>query len=65
MANEPSHQTHVNKSRELIALTDRLAQEYAELQELSRVLRIESTRLREDSQVLRRARTNLLWAKNP
>jgi len=64
MPSEP-FQTHLNKSRELIALTDRLAQEYAELQELSRVLRKESRQLSEDSNVLRRASTDLLWAKNP
>ena len=65
MPSEPSDQTHLNKSRELIALTDRLTQEYAELQELSRVLRKESTQLRDDSYVLRRISTDLLWVKNP
>ena len=61
MPNEPSHQTHLNKSRELIALTDRLTQEYAELQQLSRVLRKESRQLSEDSYILRRVGTALLW----
>jgi len=65
MSSEHSHQTHLNRSRELIALTDRLTQEYAELQELSRVLRNESRQLREDSYVLRRVGTDLLWVKNP
>jgi len=65
MPNEPSPQIHLNKSRELIAVTDRLAEEYAELKELSRVLRRDSTQLRDDSYVLRRASTALLGAKNP
>lgn len=64
MPNESSHQTHLNKSRELIALTERLRQEYSELEELSRVLRKESRQLSEDSHVLRRISTALLWDEN-
>ena len=54
MPSQSSHQTHLNKTRDLIALTERLTQEYAELKELSRVLRTESRQLCEDSRVLRR-----------
>ena len=63
MSTEHSHHTDLNKSRELIALADRLTQEYAELRELFLVLRQESRQLSEDSNVLRRTSTRLLWGK--
>ena len=56
-----SHHIDLNKSRELIALAERLTPEYAELRAASLVLRKESRQLREDSNVLRRASTRLLW----
>lgn len=62
MQGEPS-QLPLAKSRELIAMTDRLTQEYAELRELSRVLRKESRQLSEDSNVLRRISTGLIWGE--
>ena len=65
MSSEPSDQIHMNKSRELIAMADRLTQEYADLRELSRVLRKESRQLSEDSNVLRRMSTALLWRESP
>ena len=65
MATEHSHQTHLIKSRELIAIADRLNEEYAALQELSRVLRRDSMQLSEDSRILRRQSTRLLWNENP
>ena len=64
MPSEPPYQTHLNKSRELIELANRLNQEYAELRQLSLVLRKESRQLSEDSDLLRRFSTGLLWGKN-
>jgi hypothetical protein len=64
MPSEPSHQTHLQKSRELIVLAARLVEEYAELQKLSRALRKESRQLSEDSHVLRRLSTRLLRDEN-
>lgn len=64
MPTEPVHQTHLNKSRELIAIADRLTREYAELREQSQVLRQESRQLSADSDVLRRVSTRLLWDGN-
>ena len=65
MSAETSQQIHLIKSRELIAMADRLTQEYAELRELSRVLRSESRQLSDDSYVLRRIGTNLMWDESP
>jgi hypothetical protein len=61
MSAETSHQIHLIKSRELIVIADRLTQEYAELSEVSRVLRNESRQLSDDSYVLRRIGNRLLW----
>ena len=61
MSAEATNQIHLIKSRELIAMADRLTQEYAELRELSCVLRNESRQLSDDSYVLRRIGTRLLW----
>ena len=59
---ETSYQTNLkDRSRELIELTSRLNQEYAQLLETSLVLRKESRVLSEDSEHLRRAGINLLW----
>ena len=58
-------QTQLTKSRELIAMADRLTQEYAELREMSHVLRKESRQLSEDSYVLRRIGTRLIWDDTP
>lgn len=65
MSIEPSYQTHLNKSRELIDMVDRLTREYAELRELSRVLRRESRQLRDDSYALRRMLTGLIPPESP
>ena len=61
---ESSHQTDLNKSRELIAMADRLTREYAELREQSHLLRMESRQLSEDSYVLRRIGTGLMWGES-
>lgn len=46
-------------------MADRLTQQYAELRELSKVLRKESRQLSEDSHILRRVSTGLLWREIP
>lgn len=59
---EASYQTNLkDRSRELMELTIRLNQEYAQLIETSLVLRKESRILSEDSDHLRRAGIKLLW----
>ena len=59
---ETSYQTNLkDRSRELMELTSRLNQEYAQLLETSLVLRKESRVLSEDSEHLRRAGIKLLW----
>ena len=61
MSSKPTYQPHLNKSRELIAQANRLNQEYAELRELSLVLRKESRQLSDDPDLLRRFSISLLW----
>jgi hypothetical protein len=60
MSAKSAYQTDLTKSRELIAVAERLTQEYAELRELSRDLRNESRQLSDDSYVLRRIGTALM-----
>ena len=62
---ESSHQTDLTKSRKLIEMADRLTREYAELWELSHLLRKESRQLSEDSYVLRRIGTGLILDGSP
>ena len=62
---DDSSQTQLTKSRELIAMADRLTREYAELRETSHVLRKESRQLSEDSYVLRRIGIRLIWEESP
>jgi len=64
MANEPSHHAQLHNIRDLIAITEQLNEEYEELREASRLLRQESRQLSDDSYLLRRIGTSLLWGRN-